>query len=155
MLWYLFIIGIGLIAWISLGYGYTFFKTKIRWFLLHSLRWIGIGQYFALLIYLMQIGVLPLPYRELIIVAIIGFIIMRKHMPMLRNVYTEGQYRTRDMLFFRVHEPAITTKQGLFVPFHGAVDFGTQRQLRNQLLLHGVMIVINFLIIYGAFLLAE
>ena len=155
MLWYLFIIGIGLIAWISLCYGYAFFKTKIRWFLLHSLRWICIGQYFALLLYLMLIGVLPLPYRELIVVAMIGFIIARKHVPMLRNVYTEGPYRTRDMLFFRIHEPAIDPEQGLFVPFHAAVDFGAQRQLRIQWLLHGAMILINSLILYGAFLLAD
>lgn len=155
MLLALFTIGIGLIAWISLCYGYAFFKTKIHWFLLHSLRWISIGQYFGLLIYLMLIGVLPLPYRELIVVAIIGFIIARKHVPMLRNAYTEGSYWTRDILFFRLHEPAITPEQGLFVPFHRAVDFGSQRQVRTQLLLHGGMILINFLILYGAFLLTH
>lgn len=155
MLLSLFMIGIGLIAWISLCYSYAFFKTKIRWFLLHSLRWVSIGQYFALLLYLMLIGVLPLAYRELIVVAIIGYIIARKHVPMLCNVYTEGSYRTRDILFFRIHEPAITAEQGLFVPFHGAVDFGTQRQLRTQLLLHGAIILINCFILYGAFLLAD
>lgn len=155
MLLALFTLGIGLIAWISLGYGYTFFKTKIRWFLLHSLRWISIGQYFTLLLYLMLIGVLPLPYRELIVVAMIGFIIARKHVPMLRNAYTEGPYRSRDILFFRLHKPAITAEQGLFVPFHAAIDFGPQRQVRTQLLLHGAMILINSLILYGAFLLAD
>jgi len=155
MLLSLFMIGIGLIVWIILCYGYAFFKTKIRWFLLHSLRWIGIGQYFALLLYLMLIGVLPLPYGELIVVATIGFIIARKHGPMLRNTYTEGPYRTRDMLFFRIYEPAIAAEQGFFVPFHAAVDFGAQRQLRTQLLFHGAMILINCLILYGAFLLAD
>lgn len=103
----------------------------------------------------MLIGVLPLAYRELIVVAIIGFIIVRKHVPMLRNAYTEGPYQTRDMLFFHLHEPVITAEQGLFVPSHGAIDFGPQHQVRAQLLLHVGMILINFLILYGAFLLAD
>lgn len=154
MLLSLFLIGISLILWMSLCYGYAFVKTKIRWFLLHSLRWISIGQYFALFTYLMAIGVLPLPYRELIIVAVIGLIITRKYVPMLRNAYAEGPYRARDIVLFRVHEPTIATDKGVFVPFHHGVDIGAQRSIRTQLLIHGGMIIINFLILYGAFVIS-
>ncbi|MBM7842547.1 hypothetical protein [Herpetosiphon giganteus] len=155
MLFYLWLLGTILIAWISLCYGYAFFKTKIRWFLLHSLRWLSIGQYFALFCYLIQRGALPLPYAELIIVGIIGLIIGRKYVPMLRNAYTEGPYRSSDLLLLRVQAPAQAAAQGVFVPFNGAVDVGSQRTLRNGLIVHSAIVMINFLILYGAFVMAQ
>ncbi|KPL88807.1 hypothetical protein [Herpetosiphon geysericola] len=155
MLFYLFLLGIGLIGWISLCYGYAFFKTTIRWFLLHSLRWLSIGQYFGLFCYLIQRGALPLPFPELIIVGIIGLIIGRKYVPMLRNAYTEGPYRTSDLLRLRVHTHAQTAEHGLFVPFNNAVDLGSQPTLRNGLIVHAAIVMINFLILYGAFAMAQ
>ncbi|XSG73437.1 hypothetical protein ACP8Y2_14720 [Herpetosiphon llansteffanensis] len=122
---------------------------------MHSLRWMSIGQYFALLIYLIHQGALPLPYPEIIIVGIICLIIGRKYVPMLRNAYTEGPYRTSDLLLLRVQMPAQAAGQGVFVPFNRAVDVGAQRTLRNGLIVHGAIVMLNFLILYGAFVMAQ
>ncbi len=145
------LIGIGLALWVSLGYGYAFFKTAIRWFLLHSLRWLIIGQYLWLLGYLLAVGVWPMTNPELVLLGVIGLILLRKIGPMLRNRYTEAGYKARDILLLRIVRP-VNQQPGLAVPFNHRVDVGANRPLLLNLIVYGLLAGLNCAIIYGTIL---
>ena len=146
------VLGVGLALWVSVGYGYAFAKTSIRWFLLHSLRWLMLGQYVGLLAYLLIIKVLPITYPELLLLGVIGLFGLRKIAPMLGNRYSEGNFKARDILLLRVAKPPYQ-QPDLVVPFNHRVDLGSNRQLVFNLIVYGLLVGLNCVIIYGAILL--
>ena len=71
---------------------------------------------------------------------------------MLLNRYTEGMYYGRDILLFRTKQ-IIQLKQPsteLYVPADTRVDLVYKNDININIIIHIVLIIINFLIIYGA-----
>jgi hypothetical protein len=134
--------------WITLGYGYAFIQSHNKIFLIHSLRWIMGLQYSLLLVYLFYVNVFPQEHSDYVVILLAGAVLGGKIIPMMLNIYSEGQSLSRNILLFKQRKP-MPAKDGLFVPFNPRVDLLYEKEARSKAIVLIVLIFINCFILYG------
>ncbi len=146
-------LGIGMVIWLVLGYGYAFWATRNRFFAIHALRWVLSAQYLGLLAYLFTVDVLPARYGALVVGGLALALLALKLLPMLLNRYAEGRYPARSILLLRIRhasQPPAPLNHGLWVPAEERVDEQHRREAHLRLGIYGLLILLNCAIIYGA-----